>query len=173
MDDLIYNQGTIPKEQWRYGLRSSAATGCGWIATYNALRLLNYRAEPEHLIDYFERQLPLLHGNTGTSFWGPALYFKKWGFPTELTADRRRFDELARSSDVCILFYHWRRGWRFGAHFVALHRQAQGFVGYNTYRTSTGPDQYGESLSAFLKERGYFGAVLLGIRDKRGQTDAS
>ena len=29
MDDLIYNQTKIPKDQWRYGLRSSAATGCG------------------------------------------------------------------------------------------------------------------------------------------------
>ena len=29
--DLIYNQRQIPAEQWRYGLRSSAAVGCGWI----------------------------------------------------------------------------------------------------------------------------------------------
>ena len=41
MMDLIYNQHQIPREQWRYGLRSSAAVGCGWIATYNALRLLS------------------------------------------------------------------------------------------------------------------------------------
>ena len=69
MDDMIYNQKKIPKEQWRYGFRSSAATGCGWIAVYNALRLMNYRAEPEALIRYFEWQLPLIHGNAGTSFW--------------------------------------------------------------------------------------------------------
>ena len=50
MDDLIYNQHKIPKEKWRYGFRSSAATGCGWIATYNALRLMGYRATPEDLI---------------------------------------------------------------------------------------------------------------------------
>lgn len=34
--DLIYNQRKIPKDQWRYGFRTSADTGCGWIATYNA-----------------------------------------------------------------------------------------------------------------------------------------
>ena len=54
MDDLIYNQTKIPKEKWRYGLRTSAATGCGWVATYNALRLMDYRAEPEELIRYYE-----------------------------------------------------------------------------------------------------------------------
>ena len=41
MDDLIYNQREIPKDQWRYGYRATADTGCGWIATYNALRLMN------------------------------------------------------------------------------------------------------------------------------------
>ena len=55
MNDLIFCQRDIPREQWRYGLRSSAATGCGWIATYNALCLLGERAEPEELIRFFEQ----------------------------------------------------------------------------------------------------------------------
>ena len=38
--DLIYNQNHIPREQYRYGLRASAAVGCGWLATYNALTLM-------------------------------------------------------------------------------------------------------------------------------------
>lgn len=167
MDDLIYNQRQIPKEKWRYGFRSSAAVGCGWIATYNALRLMNYRADPEDLIRYYERQLPLIHGNTGTSFWGPALCFRQWEFPVELVYRRSRFDEAAKNSDVCILFYHWRNKLKMGAHFVALHDTDRGFVGYNTYRNSTGPDHYGDSLDGYLKQRGYYGAVLLCIKDKR------
>ena len=167
MDDLIYNQREIPKEQWHYGLRSSAATGCGWIATYNALRLMNYYANPEDLIRYFERQLPLIHGNTGTTIPGPALFFLQKGFDVRMTARRAEFDEAVKSSEVCILFYRWRRGLKFGAHFVAVqHRQGR-FTGYNTYRNSTGPDDYGESLSEFLRRRQYFGGVLICIRDKR------
>ena len=167
MDDLIYNQRKIPREQWRYGFRSSAAVGCGWIATHNALRLLGYRTDIEKLIRYYEGQLPLIHGNAGTSFWGPAVCFKKWGFPLEVCADRRRFDAVVERSDVCILFYHWRKTWKLGAHFVALHRTEKGIVGYNTYRNSLGPDVYGESLQKFLEEKKYFGAVLIGIRDKK------
>lgn len=170
MDDLIYNQTKIPKDQWRYGLRSSAATGCGWIAVYNALRLMGYRAKPEGLIRYFERQFPLVHGNAGTSVWGPALYFKRWGFPVTMTARRGEFDAQARQGDVCVLFYRWRRGWRLGAHFVAVRRTETGFVGYNTYRGSDGPDDYGPSLDAFLREKGYLGAVLTVVRDKRTVT---
>ena len=70
MKDLIYCQHDIPKDELRYGLRTSAATGCGWIATYNALRILGKRADKGELIRYYERQLPLIHGNGGTASGG-------------------------------------------------------------------------------------------------------
>ena len=167
MNDLIYNQTEIPKDQLRYGFRSSAATGCGWIATYNALRLMNYRADPEDLISYYERQLPLVHGNAGTSFWGPALRFHQWGFPVKMIVDTKQYDEAAKNADVCILFYYWRNKWKIGAHFVALHHKDGEFIGYNTYTNSKGPDHYGPSLSEFLKKRKYFGTILIAIEDKR------
>jgi len=170
MDDLIYNQKQIPKDQWRYGLRSSAATGCGWIATYNALRLMGYKAKPEELIRYYERQVPLINGNAGTVFFGPAIRFHQWGFPVKMVTDRSKFDQAAREADVCILFYRWLQKYRYGAHFVALHHTEEGFIGYNTYRTSTGPDRYGPSLEAFLKRRKYFGAVLFTIQNKEKST---
>ena len=164
--NLIYNQTKIPKDQWRYGFRSSAATGCGWIATYNALQLMGYQTKPEGLICYFEKQFPLVHGNAGTSFWGPAEYFRQQGFPVTVTANRKQYDALVEESDVCILFYWWRRGFRLGAHFVALHKTDRGIVGYNTYRNSTGPDCYGQSLEAYLKSRKHFFTCLIGIRKK-------
>ena len=167
MKDLIFNQREIPKDQWRYGFRSSAAVGCGWIATYNALRIMGYYAEPEKLIRFYERQLPLLHGNLGTSFWAPALAFRKWGFPVEMVFDRDRFDEAAKKADVCLLFYWWRRGRKLGAHFVAVRHSEDGFVGYNTYSNSQGPDAYGESLKSFIDGKNRFGSVLIAIRDKR------
>ncbi len=168
MEDLIYCQRSIPKEQWRYGLRSSAATGCGWIATYNALRLMGYEADPEELIRYYTRQFPLVHGLAGTTILAPAFYFKKQGFRVEHTAREDKFDELAKNSDVCILFYRWHQKWKIGAHFVAVEYRNGMFTGYNTYRASTGPDHYGISLQEFLKRRKYFGAVLFGIRKAEG-----
>ena len=166
MKELIYCQRSIPKKQWRYGLRSSAATGCGWIATHNALRLMGYETDIEALIRYYEWQLPLIHGNAGTSFWGPAVCFRCWDFPVKLCFNPRRFDRVARESDVCILFYRWRKKWRLGAHFVALQYKNGTFTGYNTYSNSTGPDPYGESLEQFLRQKHYFGGILIGIRKK-------
>ena len=167
MNDLIYNQNDIPRDRYRYGFRPSAQVGCGWVATHNALRLMGYITDTEQLIRYYEWQLPLIHGNAGTSFWGPAVCFRNWGFPVEMVLDRKKFDEAAKCADVCILFYRWRKKARLGAHFVTLHHTERGFIGYNTYRNSTGPDEYGESLDGFLKEKKYFGCVLFPIKDKR------
>ena len=113
MEDLIYNQTKIPKEQWRYGLRSSAATGCGWIATYNALHLMGYSPKQEELIRYYERQFPLLHGNAGTLAQGPAIFFQKHGFSVETLSVTEKFDAAAKNADVCILFYYWQKKLKF------------------------------------------------------------
>jgi len=168
MQNLIYCQRDIPKDKWRYGFRSSAATGCGWIATYNALLLMGYNnIKPESLIRFYERQLPLVHGNAGTSILAPAVFFKRHGFGVKCTARRKKFDTLAKESDVCILYFWWRNKWKMGAHFVAVQYMENGFVGYNTYRNSKGPDKCGKSLDAFLKEKKYFGVVLIGIKDRK------
>lgn len=164
MEEYIYCQSAVPKEQWRYGLRSTAATGCGWIAVYNALRYLGKEEKPEKLIRYFERMLPLIHGNLGTTILAPAFYFKKKGYLVDWTARNDRFDEMVAKSDVCVLFYRWHDKWKLGAHFVALHDSDSGILAYNTYKNSRGPDRYGQSLERYLKERKYFGAVLIGIR---------
>ena len=166
MHDLIYNQKQIPKAQWRYGLRSSAAVGCGWIATYNALRILGYRVEIQELIRYYEHQLPLIHGNGGTSFWGPWVFFTQKGFPAEMSVRREQFDEVARHSDVCILFYRWRKGHKLGAHFVTLRQDGDKITGYNTFSNSTGPDNWGASIDGFMKKNHFFNGILIGIRQK-------
>ncbi len=166
MNGLIYNQNDIPKDVYRYGFRASADVGCGWVATHNALHLLGRKTNIQELIRYFEWQLPLIHGNAGTSFWGPGVCFQKWGYRVKTILDRKKFDEAAKAADVCILFYRWHKKYKLGAHFVALRHTEAGFVGYNTYRNSTGPDVYGESLDEFLKQRGYFGCVLTAIYRK-------
>ena len=166
MDDLIYNQTKIPRDQWRYGLRTSAATGCGWIATYNALRLMGRKADPEQLIRYYERQLPLIHGNGGTIIQGPALFFQKHGFPVRTLSVTERFDEAAKDADVCILFYYWRNKWKVGAHFVTVQYKNSKFTGYNTYKTSIGPDDYGESLAGYIKKRKFYAPFLIAIKNK-------
>lgn len=160
MQQLIYNQRRIPKWQWRYGLRSSASIGCGWVATYNALCILGEKVSIPELIRRFERQLPGVNGTLGTFIGAPAWMLHRMGYRIRIVNDRKQYDALAKEGAVCILSYYWRRKARIGAHFVALRYVDGGFVGYNTFASSNGPDRYGASLVAFLQRRGYFGSVL-------------
>ena len=164
---LIINQCKIPKKKWRYGVRSSAATGCGWIATYNALQLMGYEAEPCKLIRFYLWMMPLINGILGTSFWCLPLFFKMHGFQIKVSFRKKKFDEMVRGADVCVLLYSWRRKWKYGAHYVTLQEKNGQVVGYNTYTNSTGPDVYGESLAAFLKVRKYFWPMLIAIGDRK------
>ena len=162
MEDLIFCQRDIPKDQWRYGFRTSAATGCGWIATYNALKLMGEKADPEMLIRFYERQLPLINGNCGTQFWGPYVYFKSRGFDTKLVLNPDKYVEYA--GDVNILFYHWRSGIKLGAHFVCIQRTEDGFVSYNTYKNSFGPNKIGGSIQKFATNSGRFWTALITVK---------
>lgn len=166
MNDFIYNQHDIPKEQYRYGLRASGGRGLrhgspsgtpckfwGDKRTSRADPLLRMAAAPDP-----RQHRHLLLGACGV--------LPEVGFPVKIVVDIKRFDEAAKNADACILFYHWRSKCRFGAHFAALHHTEKGFIGYNTYRNSTGADNYGSSLADFLRKRKYFGAVLLAINRK-------
>ena len=166
MREPIYNQTIIPRDKWRYGLRSSSATGCGWIATYNALVSMGYDVNVEALIRAYERQFPLLHGNIGTFSFAPAMLLKSWGYPTRTSANLHSFDSLCRESDAAILFYWWRSGLRLGRHFVAVTYRDGQFYGYNTYYNSLAPDPYGPSLQAFLKPQRFFAPFLTTIQKK-------
>ena len=167
MNALIYNQNHIPKDQYRYGFRASADTGCGWVATHNALCIMGYQTDIKELIRYYEWQLPLIHGNAGTSFWGPALCFRNWGFPVEIGLQPKQFGDVAQRSDACILFYRWQKGYKLGTHFVALKQDGERITGYNTFSNSVGPDNWGGSVDGFMKKNHFFGGVLIGIKDKR------
>ena len=166
MWDFIYCQRDIPKEKWRYGFRSSAVTGCGWIATYNALLILGKQIAPEKLIRFYERQFPLINGNMGTFLFSPFIFFKRHGYKVRCTVLPSHFDKVVDDAEVCVLYYWWRNKCKFGAHFVALHKTDKGIIGYNTFRTSKGPDFYGKSLETFMKNRKYFCGVLFGIQKK-------
>jgi len=166
MSEFIYNQHEIPRDKWRYGLRSSAATGCGWIATYNALKLLGYDPQPSQLIRYYSRRVPFYNGLFGTFVSNPAGYFRKLGFEVQTCLHRSFLNRTVEESDVCILYFWWREKWKIGAHYIALHQKDNTIMAYNVFRNSRGPDAIGPDLSEFMKKQHYFLPVLFGIRRK-------
>ena len=169
MKDLIFDQNDIPKDKWRYGLRPSAATGCGWIATHNALCLMGHDSEPEELIRWYERSLPIINGNFGTFIFSIKAFFALRGFRTVMTAKASKLDAAVKNCDAAILFYRWKKKMKFGSHYVTVQYKNGRYVGLNAFTGSKDFEDYGLSLESFLKKRGYFGPILLAITDRGGR----
>ena len=163
MKPFIFCQNDIPKKELRYGFRSSAATGCGWIAVYNILVLFGHHPDPKEIIYELQHDVPVLNGNIGSFLMSPAWVLRRHGYTVHFTTKRKQIDQLAQQSDAGILFFWWKSKKKIGAHFVAVEKTEQGYIGYNTYSNSKGPDSLGTSIEDFLKKRKYFGAVYFGI----------
>lgn len=116
--DLIVDQNRLTSS---YGRHGSAAMGCGWVAVYNALRLLDVSAEPETVRASLEKALPL-GGWNGTPFYALALYFLRRGFRVHMSVNRAAFGRMARRYPAGILFYMYHKEGRLFpmGHFAAL-----------------------------------------------------
>ena len=165
--NLIYCQRDIPKNELRYGLWSSAATGCGWIAVYNILTLYGIPCDPQQILNEVKQDIPLLNGLCGSFFMSPAWVLRRHGFDVCFTTKKEKMDQIAQANETGILFYWWKSKNKIGAHFCAVEKTEEGYIGYNTYSNSTGPDSYGPSIKAFLDKRKYFGAAYFGITKRR------
>lgn len=164
---LIYCQRNIPRKELRYGLHSSASTGCGWIAVYNILTLYGKQPKPKEIIYEMEHDLPYLNGLCGSFLMSPAWVLRRHGFQVCFTTKRNKIDQIAAENETGILFYCWKSKHKIGAHFVAVEKTDMGYIGYNTYSNSKGPDKLGTSIETFLDQRKYFGAVYFGITEDK------
>ena len=61
------------------------------------------------------------------------------------------------------IIWYWHKS---GAHYVALQWNGKKFIGYNTYTNSTGPDDWGNSISATLNSKGWTATLLISISNK-------
>ena len=69
---------------------------------------------------------------------------------------------VAKKNTANIIWY-WHKS---GAHYVTLHWNGKGFIGYNTYSNRSGPDDWGKSISSTLRLEGWEATLLISILKK-------
>lgn len=167
VEGFLHNQGDAAARQFRYGFFPSSHNGCGWIATYNACRILGDDVKPAEIISEFERYGAILFGALGTIPAALTHFFRKRGYHTASSGKRERFDEMAKDATVSILWYWHGRG----AHFIALRPSEDGFVGYNVFSDTKRPIALGDSVQAFLKKRNYHAPRLIAVKKEASDLD--
>ena len=145
-DGLIFSQHGEEVSRMRFGFFPSSFNGCGWIAAHNALCLLGKKPRADRIIAEFEWFGAVLGGLFGLSPLCAACFFRRRGYRTTVTLRRDKMDAAAREGTCCILYYWHGKG----AHYIACRWDGSRFVGYNTGRRSTSPDDLGTSLTAMF-----------------------
>lgn len=166
-DGFLYNQREAPAKELRYGFFSAGYNGCGWIAVYNACRILGEIVHPSGIISDFERYGAILFGLFGTWTGAVTHYFRKRGCRVNATRKRERMDALAKAAPVSILWFWHRKG----AHFIALRPSEQGFIGYNVFSNSKKAVLLGASVQEFLEKRNYHAPRLIAVKKEASEHD--
>lgn len=129
-DGMIADQRLLA--QYRMGATDSAACGCGWIACYNALRLLGERPRPESVLKALERDL-VLRGRMGTRTVALPAFFLKRGYRVAVSFTLAGAEKRAPAADANIVYY--LRSKHPSAHFVAFSgKVAENSEGEAVYR---------------------------------------
>jgi len=150
-DKFIYGQGLGDAAKTKMGVGIGKDNGCGWVATYNALSLMNNAHHPSNIIAWLEQ-----YG--GSNFLGVAganpdainLYLGVCGYSTSLFYTPSNIDATISASKrgIGILAYFFPD---LNAHYVMIeHKDGQYHI-YN-YRNSATDKRIVDSVDAWLRD---------------------
>ena len=133
-DGFIENQASLWK--MRFGVCSTAYSGCEVIAAYNVLNELyggTKRISLPKLIMYFELNGMTMRGRFGTSPHALKEYFICRGFRTWATTDTNEFDEYgSRFTAFILILYNDRHDISKGVHTMAITKEICSTPGSDT-----------------------------------------
>lgn len=128
-----------------YGLRTSDANGCGWIAAYNFCRATGYAVSVREATRGLLR-FSLLRALAGTRCLLVYGYLRSLGYRLKLSCGEKDVIRAAETAQAGILFYRHSDGW----HFVCLLPAGQGRLRF--LNGWTGPRDPVKTMEAFIRE---------------------
>ena len=167
VNTFIYDQTLDEINQYRCGVVTSRPKGCGWIATYNASKLLGYNFKPECVIWEYEKMGIFMQGFFGVHPFAVARFFTKRGHDIDVHfGDFVDLDNLNSLSEVNVMFYDGKPT----GHYAAIQYKNNVFEGYNVFG-STAVEPLGNSIYDPGKAEDntlgvYTGKVLISISPK-------
>lgn len=157
-----------------YGVSTMSESGCGVIAVFNALKALSINEAGSegapslpNLISIFENSGITMAGQFGTGPKSIADFFRKRGFDIRTATDQRRYAQIARRCNVCIItiFNNKDRLHDF-LHTMCITKEGDYLVLHNT----NGRKALYRSMKELLQNCGIKGKaqgiMIIGIEDK-------
>lgn len=127
LDELIEKQSCGIASQFRFGLKKAKCNGCGWISSYNVLRMLDDKKAPQYIISLLEILLaPIALGFFGTNPLSIALMFRIFGYRVSIKRRAPQVENFAADAGIALYFTK-----NLHAHYVAFSKKDDSFVIHN------------------------------------------
>ncbi len=176
--DLIENQSDWGKVLFGSHKKSNISySGCGIIATYNALKVLGDKGTPmTYLIKYYEQTGITLKGGFGITPRAPYQFFKKKGYDVAKITTRRTdiINEFGNRYTAFIVTFYWdKSNINSQLHTVCISKEADGFYIHNIYCKKADGSYTRQGSYASLTDavngtgKNTVPLVIIGIRQKK------
>ena len=165
--NYIYDQSNEEYADITFGNSTLSYSGCGAVATYNALLSLGSRPSLENIVQQYEQNDAfLLGGVAGISYRALADYFADAGYNVSMYKETELFDYFVSKSDAAIVWYTWANSGEMGMYFFHVDSTAGLNRGYNVYRGENAVRFLPSNLSDFFSGSNGKYAVLICIDRK-------
>lgn len=129
----------------KVGKYRTSKVGCGWIATFNAIKLMSAGirgarlVQPKDIIWHYERTSVMLQAEFGIPMWSIADYLHFIGYKVRILYLPQGVDAIIKLYKACIVGYQHSKG----GHYVAIQYRSQNrkyyIYNYNDSRKSAKP----------------------------------
>ena len=158
----IYGQSYGNASKAKFGYFQGNYNGCGWIALYNALRMIGKPKHPSYIIYHLEHSGQFAGGAIGVMPWGIQFYLLTHGIKFIVTTGKWNIftiNSIARNAKANILLYFYSG---FKAHYVAFKKSGSSFLVYNHSNRSKGTYRT-KSLYSYMMQMGGIANILISI----------
>lgn len=150
----------------RIGSHNFAHSGCGAIATFNALSMAGLEPRIEEIVDFYERKGLILNAGFGVNPVAVKKYLTNTGLNLTCYKGKQKWDDCLQKEQAAIMLYLWVGPKGMGAHYVSMEKSSQGVRVYNVYGNRDVTYEF-EDIQAFLDSGKYKRVVSMFVIDKK------
>lgn len=162
----LNGQGMGDLKDMRIGSCNFAHSGCGAVATFNAMSMVGLEPKIEEIVDFYEHNGLILNARMGVNPTGVKKYLSTQNLQWKFYSKKTDWDACLGEDQVAILLYWWVSHKGCGAHYVSLERTEEGIRVYNVYGNRDVAYDF-KDIQAFLESGNYKRVVSMFVIDRK------
>lgn len=150
----------------RIGSCAFSHSGCGAIATFNAMSMIGLEPRMEEIVDFYEHKGLILNARMGVNPSAVKRYLDANNLQWRFYSGKNDWDANWGDDRVAIVLYWWVNPKGCGAHYVAVERTDEGICVYNEFGNRDTAYKY-KDIQTFISTGQYKRVVAMFVIDKK------